>query len=57
MDRVDFESLVQQYFKRNQEHFGVIIAVRRIPNEIVSRLLLILNTCTWDEIRNQVIYI
>lgn len=56
-NRVDFERLVQQYFEQNRDHFGVIIALRRPPNEIVARLLRILNTRTWDEMRNQVVYI
>ncbi|MEN3000313.1 MAG: DUF5615 family PIN-like protein [Armatimonadota bacterium] len=56
-NRVDFERLVKQYYEQNREHFGVIIAVRRPPNEVVARLLPILNSRTWDEMRNQVVYI
>jgi hypothetical protein len=38
-------------------HYGVIIAVRRSPQEIAQRLLKILNQVTSDEMQNQVRYI
>jgi len=37
--------------------YGIIIAVRRPPYEIVRRLSLILNQVTADEIQNQLRYI
>lgn len=56
-NRADFEELAQQYFSTGQPHCGIIIAVRRVPNEIVRRLLAILNSTTTEEIQNQLLYI
>ncbi|KAB8319828.1 hypothetical protein SD81_013625 [Tolypothrix campylonemoides VB511288] len=56
-NRVDFEALAQAYFAANQEHYGIIFAVRRPPQEILRRLLIILNQVTADEMTNQVRYI
>lgn len=56
-NRSDFEELIQTYFDTEQKHYGVILAVRRSPQEIAQRLLAILNQVTADEIENQVRYI
>lgn len=56
-NRVDFETLAKSYFEQNQSHWGLIIAVRRSPYEIVQRLLNILNQITADEMKNQIRYI
>ncbi|MBD2091386.1 DUF5615 family PIN-like protein [Microcoleus sp. FACHB-1515] len=56
-NRTDFEELVQSYFDSEQMHYGVIFAVRRSPQEIAQRLLIILNQVTSDEMQNQVRYI
>jgi predicted nuclease of predicted toxin-antitoxin system len=56
-NRVDFEALAQQYFASGRSHHGIVMAVRRSPNEIVRRLLPILNSVTRDEIENQLRYI
>ncbi|MBW4491696.1 MAG: DUF5615 family PIN-like protein [Oscillatoria princeps RMCB-10] len=56
-NRVDFEALAQAYFAANQEHCGIIFAVRRPAQEILRRLLVILNQVTVDEMKNQVRYI
>jgi predicted nuclease of predicted toxin-antitoxin system len=56
-NRVDFESLFRQYLTAAQKHYGIIIAVRHPPHEIVRRLLTILNQVTADEIENQLRYI
>ncbi len=56
-NRTDFEELVQRYFNSGQTHYGVIFAVRRPPQEIAQRLLVILNQITSDEMQNQVRYI
>ncbi|MBE9116905.1 DUF5615 family PIN-like protein [Lusitaniella coriacea LEGE 07157] len=56
-NRTDFEKLVQAYFDAGQMHYGVIFAVRRPPQEIARRLLVILNQVTADEMQNQVRYI
>jgi len=56
-NRADFEVLAQMYFSSGQTHYGIIIAVRHPPYEIVRRLLLILNHVTADEMQNQLRYI
>ena len=56
-NRADFELLAQQYFSTGRAHYGIIIAVRRTPYEIVQRLLPILNQVTADEMQNQLRYI
>lgn len=56
-NRVDFEALAQAYFEANQEHYGIIFTARNPPQEILRRLLIILNQVTADEIKNQVRYI
>jgi predicted nuclease of predicted toxin-antitoxin system len=56
-NRDDFEELIQIYFDRSQKYYGVILAVRRSPQEIAQRLLAILNQITADEMENQVRYI
>jgi predicted nuclease of predicted toxin-antitoxin system len=56
-NRADFEALAQTYFNTNQTHYGIIIAVRRLPYELVRRILLILNQVTADEMQNQIRYI
>lgn len=56
-NRVDFEQLAAQYFEQNKTHHGIIIAVRRLPNEMTQRLLEILNYTTADEMINQIRYI
>lgn len=56
-NRGDFEALIQTYFETGQKHYRVILAVRRSPQEIAQRLLVILNQVTADEMENQVRYI
>ena len=56
-NRVDFESLAQEYFTGGRPHAGVIIAVRRPPYELARRVLVILNAITADEMQNQIRYI
>ena len=56
-NRADFEALARLYYSTGQAHYGIIIAVRRPPYEIVQRLLVILNQVTADEMENQVRYI
>jgi predicted nuclease of predicted toxin-antitoxin system len=51
-NRTDFEELVQAYFASGQMHYGVIFAVRRSPQEIAQRLLVILNQVTADEMHS-----
>jgi predicted nuclease of predicted toxin-antitoxin system len=56
-NRVDFERIAQEHFESNKTHYGLIIAARHSPQEIVQRLLKILNTFTADEMINQIRYI
>jgi predicted nuclease of predicted toxin-antitoxin system len=56
-NRADFEALARTYQATGQAHYGIIIATRRSPYEIVGRLLLIVNHVTADEIQDQVRYI
>lgn len=56
-NRADFERLAMEYFSSGQTHGGIIIATRRKPHEIASRLLRIINAVTADEMMNQVRYI
>lgn len=56
-NRVDFEELAKEYFEQDKTHHGIIIAVRRLPNEITKRLLQILNYTTADEMINQIRYV
>ena len=56
-NRADFEALAQKYFAEEKPHFGIIVAVRRSPQEIARRLLVILNHVTADEMMNQVRYV
>ncbi|CAN5240193.1 hypothetical protein BH20ACI1_BH20ACI1_02420 [soil metagenome] len=56
-NRLDFEMLAQQYFADDQTHYGIIIAVQRLPHEIAELLLEILNDFTADEMVNQIVYI
>jgi hypothetical protein len=56
-NRVDFEELAKQYFEEDKTHYGIIIAVRRLPNEMAQRLLEILNQTMAEEMINQIRYI
>ena len=56
-NRIDFERLAQQYFDENRTHYGIIIAVQRLPGDVAKRLAEKLNDFTADELINQIIYI
>jgi len=56
-NRSDFETRALEYFASGKTHYGIIIAVRRPPQDIVRRLLVILNNVTADEMVNQIRYI
>jgi len=56
-NRDHFVALAQEYFAAGRKHYGIIIAVRRPPQEIARRLLPILNQRTADEMEDQVRYI
>jgi hypothetical protein len=56
-NRIHFELLHRQYLASGRDHAGIVVATRRAPHEIVSRIVMLLNTLTADEIRNQLLYI
>ena len=56
-NRTDFEGLARDYFETGVTHYGIIIAVRRLPHELARKLLVILNDVTADEMVNQIIYL
>ena len=59
-NRVHFELLHRQYLASGRDHAGIVVATsraRRAPHEIASRIVMLLNTLTADEIRNQLLYI
>jgi predicted nuclease of predicted toxin-antitoxin system len=56
-NRGDFERLATQYFDEGRHHSGIIIAVRRMPHDVLRRLLILLNQTTADEIADNVWYL
>ena len=56
-NRNDFLALATEYDVEHKEHWGIIIARRRTPYEIVQRVVVLLNAVTADEFQNQVRYI
>lgn len=56
-NRLDFESLAQEYYETGQNHYGIILAVRRPSHDILLRLLKLFDRDTADEMKNQVRYI
>lgn len=52
-----FERLVEEHFHAGNDHPGVFFAARRWPGELVRRLLVILNSVTAGEMKNQVRYL
>ena len=56
-NRVDFEALARKYFETKRAHYGIIVATRHTPPEVVRRLLQILNNITADEMKNLIVYI
>ncbi len=56
-NRHDFEALAREYASAGKTHYGIILAVRYPPYEVVRRLMRFLNHVTADEMQNQVRYI
>ena len=56
-NRADFEALARDYADAGTKHYGIILAQRHQPYELVRRLIRILNHVTADEIEDQVRYI
>lgn len=56
-NRHDFEAIAREYAGAGKTHYGIILAVRYRPYEVVRRLMRFLNHVTADEMQNQVRYI
>jgi predicted nuclease of predicted toxin-antitoxin system len=56
-NRADFEALHQQYIAQGRTHWGIIVASRRLPYQILSNLLRLLNWSTADELQDQLSYV
>lgn len=56
-NRHDFERLAQEYQNSGKTHYGIILAVRHRPYEVVRHLMRLLNNITADEMQNQIRYI
>ncbi len=56
-NRVHFERIHRHYAITGQEHFGIIIAGRRPPQEIAGRLAVLLNSISADEFSSQLLYV
>ena len=56
-NRVHFERLHRLYLVTGQEHYGIVIAARRTPQEIARRLAVLLNSFAADEFFNQLLYV
>ena len=56
-NRSDFEALHLAYLSAGKGHAGIIFARRHPAQDIVRRLLIILNAVTADEMQNQLRYV
>ena len=56
-NRADFQALAQAHADAGKTHYGIILAVRNPPHELVRRLMRILNHVTADEMENELRYI
>jgi predicted nuclease of predicted toxin-antitoxin system len=56
-NRADFERLATHYFQSGRRHSGIIIAVRRMPHDILRRLLTFLHQTSAEEVADNVWYL
>lgn len=56
-NRIDFEDLAAECSESGSSHAGIIISGLRSPQEIVTKMLDLLDRFTADEMKNQVMYI
>lgn len=56
-NRQHFALLHEEWLAAGHGHYGIIAAFRRPPGEVVSRLLLLLDRTTADEMRGQLRYL
>jgi predicted nuclease of predicted toxin-antitoxin system len=57
MDRIDFEKIAQDHFRRNIEHFGIAIIADNSPQIVAQRLNSLVDAYTADEMKNQIVYL
>jgi hypothetical protein len=56
-NRGDFETLHQRYLAQGLTHWGIIVAGRRSPYDVMERVLRLLNWLSADELRGHLLYI
>jgi hypothetical protein len=56
-NRVDFERLHREWLEAARSHAGIIVARRRSPAEVASRVGRILTRMTSDHLKDQLLYV
>lgn len=57
-NRNDFLTLYDDWFAKDKNHFGIIVLIRRDTlREMAERLLVLLDTVTFDEMENQLRFV
>ena len=56
-NRAHFEQLAADYFVSGRTHWGIVIAVRRLPHLLARRLLAVLGSTSREAMKNQLVYI
>ncbi len=56
-NRKHFENLHKRYLESGQNHSGILIANRRKAYDMMSRLVILLNKLTSDEMVNNLLYL
>ena len=55
-NRSDFEALHLRYLSQGLPHWGIIVAGRRSPYDVMQRVLRLLNWLSADELRGHLLY-
>ncbi len=56
-NRVDFEQLHQEWVESEQAHAGIVIARRRLPSELATRVGRLLTRLTHNDFSCQLLYV
>ena len=56
-NRVDFEQLYREWLESGKPHAGIIIARRRLPIELATRVGRLLSRLSSEDLVNQLLYI
>ena len=56
-NRVHFQALADDFLASGRSHAGMILAFRKPTRELADKVLLVLNTLTADEMRDNVVYL